>query len=48
MAGFMPAIHVFDSIILKTWMAATSAAMTREICAHGIGRDDPPMVGRGG
>jgi hypothetical protein len=28
MAGPDPAIHVFDFVAFKSWMAATSAAMT--------------------
>jgi len=28
MAGLVPAIHVFDPALQKTWMPATSAGMT--------------------
>jgi len=30
MAGLVPAIHVFFFAARKTWMAATSAAMTED------------------
>jgi hypothetical protein len=33
MAGLVPAIHVFGAVG-KTWMAATSAAMTVRGCGH--------------
>jgi hypothetical protein len=45
MAGFMPAIHDLIRLVLKPWMAATSAAMTREFASIEIGRHRPPWFG---